>query len=98
MIDFQARIDHAVKMALEQLVRDTAVIACQTVGLGWWTIHTTTTAYDLWVNVASTSCTKLAQHGMKFEIEGRTIDAALLEQLHTEVTAWFTAIKEGGNV
>jgi len=30
-----------------------------------------------------------------FNFAGRTIDAALLEQLHNEVTAWFAAIKEG---
>ena len=30
-----------------------------------------------------------------FNLANRTIDAALLEQLHNEVTAWFTAIKEG---
>lgn len=28
-------------------------------------------------------------------IAGQTISAALLEQLHNEVTTWFTAIKEG---
>lgn len=31
----------------------------------------------------------------EFDLAGRTIDAALLEQLHNEVTAWFTKIKEG---
>jgi len=95
MIDFQETINHAIKGALEQLACDTAVNACKHVGLGWWNTYTTITKYDLWVNVASTHYTKLANHCMTFDLAGRTIDAALLEELHNEVTAWFTAIKEG---
>jgi len=90
-INFQWHIDYAlfdVARSMAQNAIDSAIDAN-------WHYNTSIPDGVLTIRVArrgSNDYKKLA-----FNLAGHTIDAALLEQLHDEVTAWFTAIKEGAS-
>lgn len=93
MIDFQARIDNHLRKA----AKETASLAVYKLNQDFtWQYDTGLQGDSVYViayySVASIDELECC---FTFDLAGRTIDAALLEELHNEVTAWFTAIKEG---
>jgi hypothetical protein len=95
MIDFQARINnHARKAA-----KETVSLAIHFLNQDFiWQYDTGLQGDQVYVIVyhSAMSIDEL-ELCYTFDLAGRTIDAALLEQLHNEVTVWFTAIKEGAS-
>lgn len=95
MIDFQARlVNNSTYPFL--VAQDTARWAMTSLDLNFDWICS---VYKIWGGVAW--CVESRKTGevffSEFDFASRTIDAALLEQIHNEVTAWFTAIKEGAS-
>lgn len=96
-IDFQARIDSHLKEA----ARRTADYAVNVINQDYtWSYGSACYSDKLLIQVWNDNILAIQDTldeipSMTFDLAGRTIDAALLEQLHNEVTAWFTAIKEG---
>lgn len=93
MIDFQARIDNYLRKA----AKETASLAVYKLNQDFtWQYDTGLQGDQVYV-IAYHSAMSIDELEVcyTFDLTNRTIDAALLEQLHNEVTEWFTAIKEG---
>lgn len=91
MIDFQWHINDA----LINVARFVANRALDSIWSTDWHYNTSIANDVLTIRVARRGQKDARYKVMTFDIAGCTIDAALLEELHNEVTAWFTAIKEG---
>ena len=87
-IDFQWHINYA----LIGVARTMAYNALDSVIDNNWHYNTSIPDGMLTIRVAQRGSTS-GYKVMTFDLAGRTINAALLEQLHNEVTAWFTKIK-----
>lgn len=92
LIDFQARIDNNPEYPF-LVAMETARWSLTVINHDFRYI---VSVFKLWDGIGA--CVESRATGecfasFEFDIAGCTIDAALLEQLHNEVTAWFTKIK-----
>lgn len=92
MIDFQKEIDIALRHSARYIAEHTIFNLTR---LEWQTNVRWESRWIIDIGVRKTSHDVWNNFYFDLALDGRTIDAALLEQLHNEVTAWFTAIKEG---
>lgn len=92
-IDFQARLIHS--RSWQSATRNTVTYALEWLlpvpelyDWGWATRFDNDQVQTLVLNKTNGDT-----HRFNFDLQRRLINAALLEQLHNEVTAWFTKIK-----
>lgn len=91
-IDYQKEIDIALRFAARRVAEHTIF---QLTRLEWQTNVRWESAWIIDIGIRKTPHDPWQKFLFDLALDGRTIDAALLEQLHNEVTAWFTKIKEG---